>query len=217
MIERILPPAAASAEAYADAAGQAGPTGAAELYPEERALIARAVERRQREFATGRACARAALAKLGVPPGPILRGQRNAPVWPAGIVGSITHCTGYRAAVVAHARDLAGVGIDAEPNQPLPSGVLDAIALPVELDQLRPPDGVTCWDRLLFCAKEAVFKVWYPLTGLNLGFDQAHVTITEPDAFEAKLLTAHPAVPSVLAGRYLATPSHLLTAIALPV
>lgn len=215
MIERILPPVAASAEAYGDDAGTAE-TALAGLFPQERAIIARAVERRKREFATGRACARAALAKLGVPPGPILRGERNAPVWPAGIVGSITHCTGYRAAVVAHAHELAGVGIDAEPNQPLPSGVLEAIALPVELDQLRPPGGETCWDRLLFCAKEAVFKVWYPLTGLNLGFDQAHVTITAPDAFEAKLLTAHPAVPSVLAGRYLVAPGHLLTAIALP-
>src|SRR5215207_4316780 len=129
MIEAILPGTVASVEAFQDP-----PDG--RLFPQEEAIIARAVERRRREFTTARMCAHAALTKLGLTPVPILRGERNAPVWPAGVVGSITHCAGYRAAVVAHSSDLTAIGIDAEPNAPLPAGVLDAIALPRELPQL---------------------------------------------------------------------------------
>lgn len=209
MIEQILPDCTASAEAFEDPV-------AVDLFPEERAIIANAVARRQREFATARMCAREALAKLGEPPVPILRGERNAPVWPVGVVGSITHCTGYRGAVVAHRRDIASIGIDAERNQPLPDGILDAIALPAELPQLRILGNHVCWDRVLFCAKEAIFKVWYPLTALNLGFDEAEVTIDPPDTFIATLLTPHPDLPPILHGRYLHTPTHVATAIALP-
>ena len=208
MIEAILPGAVASAEAFQDP-----PNG--RLFPAEEAIIARAVERRRREFTTARMCAHAALTKLGLTPVPILRGERNAPVWPAGVVGSITHCAGYRAAVVAHSRDLTAIGIDAEPNEPLPAGVLDAIALPRELPQLaRLPERV-CWDRVLFCAKEAVFKVWYPLTARNLGFEEAHVEIAPTGRFHATLLTTHPNLPPVLAGRYLHNSSHVVTAITL--
>lgn len=212
MIERILPPAVASVEAFADSPEAA-------LFPEEQSIIARAVDRRRREFTTGRVCARSALAKLGVPPGPILRGERNAPQWPAGIVGSITHCAGYRAAAVARDCELVGVGIDAEPNEPLPDGVLRAVALPDEQAGLRALPAGTAWDRLLFCAKEAIFKVWFPLTILPLGFEDARVTIHPTQAtFEADLLvpSPNPLLPTTLAGRWLATSTHLLAAIALP-
>lgn len=212
MIEQILPPGVASVEAFAD---PPDPT----LFPEEQSIIAQAVERRRREFATGRACARSALAKLGVPPVPILRGERNAPQWPAGIVGSITHCAGYRAAAVARAGELLGIGIDAEPNQPLPDGVLRAIALPGEQAGLRSLPAGTAWDRLLFCAKEAIFKVWFPLTAVFLGFDGARVAIHPIQAtFEAHLLvpSPNPLVPTTFSGRWLVTSTHLLTAIALP-
>ncbi|MGW4745369.1 hypothetical protein ACWEPR_11305, partial [Streptomyces sp. NPDC004290] len=59
-------------------------------YPEEEALMARAVPGRRREFAAARVCAHRALAALGAAPGPLLRGRRGAPAWPARTVGSIT-------------------------------------------------------------------------------------------------------------------------------
>ena len=113
MLEQILPPAVAVVETFGDLPG-------ATLFPEEEAAIARAVPKRRREFATGRGCARAALNRLGEPPVPILRGPQGAPLWPAGVVGSITHCDGYRAAAVARTSDIATVGLDAEPDKPLP-------------------------------------------------------------------------------------------------
>jgi len=217
MIERILPPEVASAEAFDDA-------GPAPLYPEEEAAICRAVAARRGEFATGRACARAALARLGLPPAAIIPGERGAPVWPAGVAGSITHCAGYRAAAVARVFDVASLGLDAEPNEPLPAGVLDRIALPTErawLPGLAAAVPGVCWDRLLFCAKESVYKAWFPLTGRWLGFGQAAVTV-EPGAgtFTADLLVPGPPLGgrplTRFTGRWLVGHGLLLAAIAVP-
>jgi len=159
VIEEILPPSVASAEAFDDEAD-------APLYPEEEAVVARAVEARRLAFATARLCARRALGELGLPPSAIPRGDHNAPVWPEGVVGSITHCAGYRASAVAFARDLVTVGIDAEPDAPISPGVRRRIALPEEEEWLlrgAPADRGVSWDRLLFSAKESVYKAWFPL------------------------------------------------------
>lgn len=201
MIERLLPPHVRTAEIFGN-----GLDGARQgLFPEEAAVVAKAVPKRQREFADVRACARAALGRLGVPPVPLVPGHRGAPRWPEGVVGSMTHCDGYRAAAVAlggdvggyrSAGDAIGVGIDAEPGLPLPSGVLDVVSLPAEREQLRAlaaANGEVCWDRLLFSAKESVFKVWYPLTGRELDFSQAEVTIdAAAGTFSARLLVEGP-------------------------
>lgn len=158
MIETLLPEEVRASEAF-------GPDGSAVLHPEEAVLVAAATEERREEFTTVRGCARRALAALGLPPTPVLPGKRNVPQWPAGVVGSMTHCAGYRAAVLARDTDLVAVGIDAEPDLPLPRGVLESIALPQELVWARTPvTGAArlCRDRLLFSAKEAVYKTWYP-------------------------------------------------------
>ncbi|MBO0810344.1 MAG: 4'-phosphopantetheinyl transferase superfamily protein, partial [Actinobacteria bacterium] len=185
MLERILPPQVAAAEQFA---GDERGGGRGEvLFPGEQAAVARAVDRRRQEFAAGRACARAALAGLGLPPAPILCGERGAPQWPAGVAGSITHCDGYRAAAVARTSDLASLGVDAEPDQPLPAGVLDMISTAPErarLAGLARPAGPAApaappvsWDRLLFSGKEAVYKAWFPLARRWLDFGQADLTI----------------------------------------
>ncbi|MDQ4102366.1 MAG: 4'-phosphopantetheinyl transferase superfamily protein [Actinomycetota bacterium] len=221
MIERILPGAVASAEAFDD------PPDAA-LYPGEAEMITRAVDKRRREFRTVRHCARLALRQLGLPPVPVLRGEHGEPQWPPGIVGSMTHCAGYRAAAVARKSNLCSLGIDAEPHQPLPAGVLDAIARDDERDhlvQLGATDIATCWDRLLFCAKEAVYKAWFPLMRDWLGFEDAAVTIN-PDAtdpaegiFTARLLVAGPIIAgervTQLNGRWLRRDQLVITTIAL--
>ena len=217
MIERLLPASAVAVEAFDD-------TVPGLLFAEEEALLVNAVDKRRREFTTARRCAREALAGLGLPPVPVLPGAQREPQWPAGVVGSITHCDGYRAAVVARSTDLLTVGIDAEPNQPLPSGVLDAIALPAEVSwaaELAIAHPSVCWDRLLFCAKEAVYKAWFPLARRWLDFDQANVEV-QPTAgtFTAALLVPGPLVGGQplagFTGRWLVDRDLLLTAIALP-
>jgi 4'-phosphopantetheinyl transferase EntD len=217
VIEEIVPKSAASAESFGGSLG----TG---LFPEEATLVARATEKRRREFTTGRECARGALAALGIAAAPILRGYRGAPLWPDGIVGSITHCAGYCAAAVARKYDLLTIGLDAEPNAALPGGVLELISLPAERARLRELAATApaiSWDRLLFCAKEAVYKAWFPLTGQWLGFADADITIDAKErAFNARIQVPAPVIYgstlASFAGRWLANEDLILAAIAVP-
>ncbi len=217
MIADILPSQVVAEESFGDLAD-------VELFPAEEAVIAKAVDKRRREFTTARGCARAALGRLGLPPVPLLPGPRGAPQWPEGGVGSITHCAGYRACAGARAREIVTIGLDAEPHDSLPKGVLEAIALPVEqarLSELRAVKPDLCWDRMLFCAKESVYKAWFPLTERWLGFEEASIDIDPINgSFSARLLVDGPLVNnSVLTGfegRWLVTDGFIVTAIAVP-
>ncbi|MPZ65265.1 MAG: 4'-phosphopantetheinyl transferase superfamily protein [Pseudonocardiaceae bacterium] len=165
-MQRLLPAAAACAELRG--AGQQLP-----VHPEEAPFVAGAIPARRREFAAARGCARRALAELGIEPVAILPGDRREPCWPPGVVGSLTHCTGYCAAAVAGEDEIAALGIDAEINEVLPEGVHDSVATSNERDLLRTlaqRDPTVCWDRVLFSAKESVYKAWYPMARRWLGF-----------------------------------------------
>ncbi|MGO3325179.1 4'-phosphopantetheinyl transferase family protein [Gordonia sp. (in: high G+C Gram-positive bacteria)] len=169
MISRLVPAGVGASEAFED------PPGLTAM-PAEDVLIAKAVEKRRREFITARHCARQALGQLGFEPVPIMRGDRGMPLWPSQVVGSMTHCDGYRAAVAAYSMQVRSLGIDAEPHLPLPDGVLDHTSVPAEREVLGTRDDSIHWDRLLFCAKEATYKAWFPLTQRWLGFEDAHIT-----------------------------------------
>ena len=215
MLELLLPPGVFVAATRAEIE--------APLFREEELAVRSAVEGRRREFTTGRACAREALAGLGLPLTAIPADPSGAPRWPAAIVGSITHCMGYRAAAVGRAVDFDALGIDAEPNLRLPPGVLGAIALPAERERvrqlLREAPG-PCWDRLLFSAKEAVFKAWFPLTGDRLDFEDAEVAFDVGEGRFSARLRAPCRGPEggrrSLAGRWGVGAGLLATAIALP-
>ncbi|MEU0300819.1 4'-phosphopantetheinyl transferase superfamily protein [Streptomyces sp. NPDC006175] len=219
MIERLLPAYVACADTYDTDA----PPGS--LYPEEARLVAASVDRRRHEFAAVRACARRAMAVLGLPPAPVLTGHRGVPLWPDGIVGSMTHCVGYRAAVLARASDVRAVGIDAEPDEPLPPGVWEVISLPSERARMLQDTAdspAIHWDRLLFSAKESVFKTWFPLTRIELGFDEADISFhvsadsATEGTFVANLLLTAPGMPRSYEGRWLVDDGFVVTAIVLP-
>ncbi|MEU9120993.1 4'-phosphopantetheinyl transferase superfamily protein [Streptomyces sp. NPDC048506] len=218
MIDKLLPAPVVTAEAFEDAP-------LSDMYPEEWALVENAVPKRQREFGTVRGCARAALSRLGIAPGPLLPGTDRAPQWPDGVVGAMTHCTGYRAAAVAPARDVLTVGLDAEPNQPIEDpGVIDLVTLPEERAQLRhlaTLEPEICWDRLVFSAKESVYKAWYPLARRWLGFEDALLTLDPTDAtFTARLLVPGPRVKggelTEFSGGWLVEAGLVVTAIVMP-
>jgi 4'-phosphopantetheinyl transferase EntD len=136
----------------------------------------------------------------------------------------LTHTDGYRGAAVGRVGDVRSVGIDAEPHGVLPDGVLDAISLPVERDEIEAMRDELHWDRILFCAKEATYKAWFPLTRRWLGFEDAHITfdvdaegmagdfvseiLIDPDALSGPPLKA-------LQGRWLVQDGLVLTAIVL--
>jgi 4'-phosphopantetheinyl transferase EntD len=214
MIEQLLPPAVVVVEAFEDVPGELA-------FPGEEDLIANAVERRRREFITARRCARAALIKLGHPAVPIRIGAKREPQWPSGIVGSITHTSGLRAAAVAPSKIIASIGIDADENEMLPDGVEELITVldePQMLADLAKAFPMTHWNKLLFSAKEAVYKAWYPLTGRWLGYEDARLTIDPAGEFIAKLLTdgsrtdGGPALTE-LHGRFLMTASLIATSV----
>ncbi|MEU3282554.1 4'-phosphopantetheinyl transferase family protein [Streptomyces antibioticus] len=215
MIADLLPESVVAVEAF----GEDGVRefGDGPLFPEEEALMVRAVAKRRREFTVVRSCARRAMDKLGVAPQAVLPGERGAPGWPDGLTGSMTHCEGYAAAALVRAADLASLGIDAEPHAPLPEGVLSAVSLPAEQERLRrlaaDRPGLH-GDRLLFSAKESVYKAWFPLTRKWLDFSGAdiefHVAPPPSDAvpapftgtFRARLLVPGPLVGGRRVGHF---------------
>ena len=194
------------------------------LFPEEEAAVGRAVEKRRREFVTARACAREALGRLGLPEQAVPTGPRGEPLWPEGVVGSITHCAGYRACAVGRAAELLTIGVDAEVNEPLPDGVLADVALPQERDwigALSREAPAVCWDRLLFSAKESVYKAWFPLAERWLGFEDAILAVDRGfGSFTVRLLVSGPVAGGRelrgFNGRWLVRDGLILTAIALP-
>ncbi|GFN08929.1 hypothetical protein Smic_74850 [Streptomyces microflavus] len=170
------------------------------------------------------------MGRLGLEPVAVLHGKRGMPLWPDGIVGSLTHCDGYRAAALARAADVLSLGVDAEPHAPLPEGVGELVVRPSERERFAGSrageEGGIHWDRLLFSAKESVFKTWYPLTLTELDFDEADLTFRRDDddraggpaasgTFTARLLRTDPAVPPVLDGRWRVEDGIVATAVLL--
>jgi 4'-phosphopantetheinyl transferase EntD len=183
----ILPPTVMCEEHFGEPPGGV-------LFPEEERVVARALERRSREYATVRAHARACLGRLGQPPVPIVPGPGGAPVWPEGVLGSMTHCEGYAAAAVGLAPPLYAMGIDAEPDAPLPDGVLDLVATAAELALLAGvanlEDG-PCWDKLLFSAKESVYKAWCPVVGTWLDPQETEIVFHPGRSTFTAVLSRH--------------------------
>lgn len=153
MIAALLPPGLSGAE-LRDTGQTLG------VHPGEEAIIARAAEKRRRDFALGRTCARAALAPLGHGETAIAMGADGAPVWPPGLVGSITHTSGYAAAVAGDASSFSGVGVDAERVGGVTAKLWPRLFNAAEQAQLSGRADTDVAATLLFSAKEAAFKAW---------------------------------------------------------
>lgn len=163
-----------------------GIPGAVEsLHPLEAPIIKDFASRRATEFAEGRACAREALSQVDgeLAHQPIGRAPNRAPVWPEGIVGSISHCAGVRAAAVASNSKIRGLGIDIEEVQELDPAVVAQVLVPEEIAEL----GNASWvvnpaivaphiaELIIFSAKESLFKLWSPFTHTWLGYEDAQI------------------------------------------
>jgi 4'-phosphopantetheinyl transferase EntD len=186
------------------------------LYEEEAALVASATEKRRREFAAGRRGARRALAELGITDFPLLAGPDRAPLWPGAVVGSITHTEigtgGYCGVAVAHRRL-------AEPRLPLPLELWPRV---LDLEEKRAAlaaDEPGVWARLVFSAKEAIYKALYPLCHRFLDFSDVRVQLLpQQGRFLAELVGAARSVTPAgsLVGRFVADDELLLTTALFP-
>jgi 4'-phosphopantetheinyl transferase EntD len=187
------------------------------LFPEEEAAVERAAPKRKREFTAVRQCARLALATAGLRAGPIVPGPSGAPAWPPGAVGSMTHCDDYRACAIGLTETVAAIGIDAEPHEALPDGVLAMVGSEQEraaLAELAAAAPGTFWDRILFSAKESVFKAWSPITGRFLGFRDAELMLDPSGTFRARLLMPGPV--TAYDGRWIVKHGLIATAVVMP-
>ncbi|MEL0435761.1 4'-phosphopantetheinyl transferase family protein [Phycobacter sedimenti] len=154
-------------------------------FPEELACLSpRAVEKRRREFAAGRAAAHQAIRDLGHDARPILISETRAPVWPEGLTGSITHTKSCAIAAVAPQPDLRAIGIDVEEDTPLKEDLRPAICSPGEQAWLDQQDNPGQMGKLLFSAKEAAYKCQYAVSQRFFGFDGMELEV-EADQFRS--------------------------------
>lgn len=144
----------------------------ARLFDIESRSVSSAVPNRQREFAAGRAAARAALRRLGCMDQAIPVGEDREPCWPAGYVGSISHCRGLCCAAVARTDRLRSIGLDVEISgvleEPL-RGVVFTSADERHLCALAKIETVD-WPTVGFSAKEAFYKCLFPTLRKNIDF-----------------------------------------------
>jgi 4'-phosphopantetheinyl transferase EntD len=212
-VERLFPPGAIAFEIR----GGGSPD---DLLPAERELVARSVEKRVREFSAGRACARAGLAALGLGAAPLLNGSDRAPLWPSGVVGSITHTESYCVAVVGLKSTFSGIGVDAEGVGRVDPSLWPLTMRAEERAWLQSLDEPANREMatLIFCAKEAFYKCQYALTRGWVGFEEVLVTLRD-DAFEISApdeLRRIADLPSPWTGRFRREDELVVAGIALP-
>lgn len=164
-------------------AEQHEPGDAALLHAEEAAHLHKAIAKRVGEFAAGRLCAREALAQLGIAGFPLLVGADRRPLWPEGVVGSITHTHGYGAAVAAPARQIRAIGVDAEVIGRVKPALWPKVCTPQEIAWLErlPQREQEQLAALVFSAKEAFYKCQYGLTQGWVGFQDVALDLAACD------------------------------------
>lgn len=147
------------------------------LLPVEAMQVARAVPKRVREFAAGRACARRALAEFGIAGFAIGMAPDRQPIWPPHMTGSITHTADFAAAVVAERARIPGIGIDSEIVGHVNAQIWPSICIPSETAWIRslPASEQSAAVTLIFSAKEAFYKCQYPLVAERLNFHDVRV------------------------------------------
>lgn len=158
------------------------------LHAEEAAQVERAVEKRKREFATGRGLARRLLSAHGVESAPLLNDPDRAPIWPERVVGSISHTHGYCGVVVAPRTLYAGLGLDVEQGEPLKRDLVRSITREEEREALArlPEERALLHAKAIFSAKEAAYKAQYALSRTFLGFSAMRIELDlEAGSFRA--------------------------------
>lgn len=221
LLQGLFPPCVATAEV------RLGQTDLDELHPEEATLLGSAVPARVAEFRAGRHCARAALSRLGVQGVPVLRRADRAPVWPAGVAGSITHtrrgAVGYCCAAVVRTSDLLGLGVDAESDEAFDRSLFERVMTARELASVRaaPEAEQGRLGKLHFSAKESVYKCQHPLSGVFLEFSDVEVTTLDVRTGRFQAVLGKDAAPFLrgflFEGRFTRGNGILVTAVSLPV
>ncbi|MCA0045790.1 4'-phosphopantetheinyl transferase superfamily protein [Mesorhizobium sp. B283B1A] len=151
----------------------------AHLLPAEAQSIPARQPAMRRASGAARWIAHGLLAEIGVGDVAILRAPSGAPAWPGGVTGSLAHDDEIAVAAVAPLGDVASLGIDVEPALPLPDELLALVAIPADRTGAAP---LHLASRILFSAKEAVYKAAYPLDREILGYEDIAVDLAAGSA-----------------------------------
>lgn len=178
------------------------------LWPGEAAAVATALPARRREFSAGRAAARLALNRAGIPPTALPARADRSPDWPPGLRGSIAHTRSFAIATAGPASAWAGIGVDLEPFGQVTNDLVPEILRPDE----RGLDAT-----LAFCAKEAVQKAIFPACRELLEFHDLSVFASDGD-FVARLRRECGPLPAgaCLHGRWRRPAGHMLACVFWP-
>lgn len=152
-----------------------------QLLPQERDLIINSVESRQQEFSSGRWCAHQAIRTLGLTDSAILMGPNREPIWPPGVVGSISHCPDWSIAVAASADKVSGLGVDVERLSSAENLPLTLLYTKSELKWLssNPAEQQTTLKMLVFSAKESIYKAFFPHFGKYIDYLQVELRFNQ--------------------------------------
>lgn len=145
------------------------------LLPEEAATMTTRKDRMRDASGAARHVARGLLGQAGLAVAPLLKAPSGAPVWPLGVVGSMAHDDEFALAAVAPAASFAGLGIDVEPSEPLAEDVAALVKMP---DDVLDGAEESLANRLVFAAKEAVYKAVFPRDPFILGFEDVVIDLT---------------------------------------
>jgi 4'-phosphopantetheinyl transferase EntD len=189
----------------------------------ERVHVRNAAAKRASHFAAGRLCARLALGQLDVHGFALCSAADRRPLWPSGIVGSITHTDEHCAAVVARSDELRALGIDIENIGGISADIAPSVCTREEYAAAHAQTGA--WRdallTLIFSAKEAYFKCQYPDTREWLEFDQVAVSVS-PQSGTCGTITIRVLDPAlalhpygVARGRYLVCSASVITAVSI--
>jgi 4'-phosphopantetheinyl transferase EntD len=186
---------------------------------EEAQQIQSSVEKRRREYTSGRLLARSLLSNIGIDNFKLINSPNRTPKWPEGVHGSITHCDTLCVVAISNNHIITGIGIDVEPAEPLPQDAEKFVMLADEYSSIKklPAALQSLATRLIFSTKEATYKAVYPRLQLFLDFSDVHVEIHEAGTFTATLLhtTAANRIHNKIDGRYHIDDRHIGTSVVL--
>lgn len=137
--------------------------------------------KRLSDFSTGRYCAMKALEQIGIQNVIIPIGKDREPIWPEGIVGSISHCESLTGAIVSRKADHISLGLDIEEIGRVTADLWPYVFTDKEIEYLNtlPIDQQELICTSIFSLKEAFYKFQFPITNLFLDFLDVEVQIPE--------------------------------------
>jgi len=140
--------------------------------------MARMAPVRQRAYAAGRVAAHNAMVDLSLPKRPVLMAPDRAPIWPEGLVGSLSHSQTCCIAALGPSDRFRALGIDVEEATRLDSDLLPTVCTNAELGWLaaQPTTDAGLLGKLIFSAKECAYKCQYAVTRALFGFDTFEIT-----------------------------------------